>query len=645
MPAGLFSMQINFLKNISYIIPLAIIVGLIFAGSYFQVFDHYELDTLDFRFRVRPPIPVTEEVVIIEIGDDTVKQLGRFPFDRSYHAGLIRALAQAGAKAVVFDIFFSEIHSSDYELEQAMRMAGNVYLPFVFELDYKAKRATPVANAYTANSLEGFRELAKGTGHINVIPDSDGKFRRVPLFITYQDKMFPYLSFLVSCDFLGIRKTDVKLVPGRYLECGSYTAIPVDEQSNIIVNYAGAWGHSYKHYSYVDVLRSYIARLSGEQPSIDLSVFKDKICMVGLSAAGTTDLHPSPFEPLYPSVGIHADIFNSIIQKRFISRASRPINLFILLAIALGTIWTFFRTKPLKGLYALLGIAISFIILCVFLFVIWGLWIDMFYPVLAMVFIYTFCTLRKYVMEWKRRLLVENELQIAQRIQESFLPKALPKTDWLDIAAIMYMARQVGGDLYDFCEFSPKRVGVMIGDVSGKGIPASLFMSMVSGAFKFFALSDVPAAETLHNLNVKLIRDSNAHLFVTMFYAIFDVNKGMMMYANGGHLPVLYAARNSSLQFLDVEEGYPLGMLESAYSCNQISISCQDIFVFYTDGLTEAINIKSEMYGKERLLSVVEKNRECSARDLLNAIERDVRRFEPKQRQHDDITLIVIKIT
>jgi sigma-B regulation protein RsbU (phosphoserine phosphatase) len=103
-------------------------------------------------------------------------------------------------------------------------------------------------------------------------------------------------------------------------------------------------------------------------------------------------------------------------------------------------------------------------------------------------------------------------------------------------------------------------------------------------------------------------------------------------------------ARNSLPQFLDVKDGYPLGMLESSYSGNQVNFSSHDIFVFYTDGITEAVNKRSQMYGEERLLSVVEKNRGCSAQDLLNAIEKDVRRFEPKQRQHDDITLVVIKI-
>jgi CHASE2 domain-containing sensor protein len=638
-------MRVNFLKNIAYIIPFAIIALLIFAGSNFEALNNYELDSLDLMFRIRPGLPITDKAVIIEIGDDTVQQLGRFPFDRSYHAALIKALTQAGAKAVILDIFFSEPHSSDAELEQAIASAGNIYLPFVFELDYKSKLTLPVASAYTANSLESFRELAKGTGHINVIPDSDGKFRRVPMFIKYRDGLVPYLSFLLSCDILGIHQQDVKLVPGKNLKCGSYTNIPLDKHSNIIVNYAGYWAKSYKHYSYVDVVRSYIAKLSGEQPLIDLGVFKDKVCIVGLSAAGTTDLHPSPFEPLYPSVGIHADIINSIIQKKFISRASRPINLFILLIISLVGMWVFFRTKPLRGFYALLGISIIFVILCVFLFVIWGIWVDVVYPVLALVLIYTFCTLRKYLLEWKKRLLVENELQIAQRIQESFLPKALPKIDSLDIAAVMYMAREVGGDIYDFCEFSPKKLGVMIGDVSGKGIPASLFMSCVSGAFKFFAVTDAPAESTLDNLNMKLMRDSNANLFVTMFYAVFDTSKRVVMYANGGHLPVLYAPRNSPTRFLDVEEGLPLGMLEGSYSGNQVNFSSHDIFVFYTDGITEAVNKNQEMYGKERLLSVVEKNRGGSAQDLLKLIERDVRKFEPKKRQRDDITLIVIKIT
>ncbi|KPK96905.1 MAG: hypothetical protein AMJ95_11855 [Omnitrophica WOR_2 bacterium SM23_72] len=637
-------MRKNFLKNLFCIIPLGLLTGLIFVGSYFKVFDNYALDALDFRFRIRPAIPVTDKLAIIEIGDDTLEQLGRFPFDRSYHAVLVKALALAKAKAVVFDIFFSEPQASDDEFQLAIHEAGNVYLPFVFQLDYAKTGAITVADGYTANTLESFRETAKGTGHINVIPDSDGKFRRVPLFIQYKGALFPYLSFLVGLDLQGIPRQDVKFVPGRYVGCGRYATIPLDRRSNILINYAGKWGRAYKHYSYVDVVRSYIAGLSGEQPLIDLDVFQDKICLIGLTAAGSTDLHPSPFESLYPAVGIHADILNSIIQKKFISRASRPTNLFILMLLVLSSAWIFLKTKPLKGLYALLGMAIGFVLLCCFLFVLWGIWIDMFYPVLVMVFIYVFCTLRKYVMEWKKRLLVENELQIAQKIQESFLPKELPKISGLDIAAIMYMAKQVGGDIYDFREFSSRKLGVMVGDVSGKGIPASLFMSMVSGAFKFYALPEAPAEKTLDGLNMKLIQDSNAKLFVTMFYAVFDMDKKVAAYANGGHLPVLYMSRNQPPRFLDVEDGLPLGMLEGIYSGGQVKFLPQDTFVFYTDGLTEAVNKKQQMYGQERLLAVAQKNRGRSARDLLDSIEKDVRRFEPKSRQRDDITLIVIKI-
>jgi CHASE2 domain-containing sensor protein len=101
-----------------------VVIGLILAGSYLRVFDSFELDTLDSRFRYRPAISVTDKVVIVEIGDDTLAQLGRFPFDRSYHAAIASALREAGAKAVVFDIFFSEESPSDPELAGAMRKAG-----------------------------------------------------------------------------------------------------------------------------------------------------------------------------------------------------------------------------------------------------------------------------------------------------------------------------------------------------------------------------------------------------------------------------------------------------------------------------------------------------------------------------------------
>ncbi len=637
-------MNIKSLKNNSGLVIFPVLSLLILAGSYFRVFDVIELEALDLRFHLRPPIKMTEAVVLIEIADDTIQKLGRFPFDRSYHALLVKALSEAGAKSIVFDIFFSEPQKDDKDLMAAIKSAGNVYLPSVFELEAGPGSDMPVSSGYAVRSLEELNELAVGIGHINIIPDIDGKFRRVPAFIKFDGSLYPYLSILVSLDYLGIKKDDVKITPAKYAMLGPGIRMPLDDKSRMIVNYSGKWVNSYKHFSYVDILQSYLAGMSGEKANLDLGVFKNKVCIIGLTAIGTTDLHPNPFETIYPAVGIHAEIFNSIVNRNFIKRAGRVYNLFILVFISALVSAIVYRTKPIKGLMALIIAVAAFSAICVSAFSFFGIWIDMLYPILMMSVLYLFLTLHKYISEWKKRLLMEGELQIAKKIQESFLPKALPSIEGFDIAAAMFTARQVGGDLYDFVSLESNELGVMIGDVSGKGVPASLFMAMSAGAFKSFAIPGKRAEEVLLNLNAKLVRESSSNLFVTVYYSIFDTKSKTVSYANGGHLPILHLGRHKDAVFLDVTDGAPLGLMEGAYTGGAVNYSAGDIFVFYTDGVTEAMNQKGDMYGKERLLDVVEKNRAKPAKALVEAIEKDIRRYEPKSSQHDDITLIVLKV-
>lgn len=637
-------MQIeSFKKNLGRIV-LPLIALAVLAGSYFRLLDNYELETLDVRFRLRPQIPATDKIAIIEIGDDTIKKLGRFPFDRSYHAMLVSALSDAGAKDIVFDIFFSEPHESDAAFTEAIKKAANVYFPVVFDLDYKNIKKVPVSSQYAAENLEDITLAGKGAGHINVIPDLDGKFRRAPAYIKYGEFLYPYLSLLFTCDYFGIPQKNVTMEPGKFVDLGNGTRIPLDDNSTIIVNFSGKWGRSYKHYSYVDILQSYLAKTTGEEPNVDLAGLKGKVCIIGLTAVGTVDLHPTPFDTLYPAMGMHAEVFNSIINKRFIARASREVNIAILLLLALLISVLVLKTKPLKGFLVLFAVIFVFVLASLASFNFFGIWIDMIYPILAMVMLHLSLTIYKYVREWKRRLLMENELQIAKKIQESFLPKAMPSVDGVDIAASMFTARQVGGDLYDFTSFGEGRFGVMIGDVSGKGVPAALFMAMVVGAFKTFATPAAKPEEVLSHLNSKLEKESSSNLFVTVYYSIFDMKDKVFVYGNGGHLPVLYLDREGRSQFLDVEEGAPLGLMDGSYSGKRINFDKGDTFIYYTDGITEAMNPKSDMYGSQRLLAAAEKARHLPADKLAEAIEKDVRKFEPKSQQHDDITVIVVKI-
>lgn len=636
-------MRLKYLRSLFACLIPPIIAVAVLAVSYLRLTDIYELKALDSRFHLKPKTETASGVVLIEIGDDTLKNLGQWPIQRNYHAILIKALAKAGASAVVYDIFFAQPREYDDELEEALREAGIVYLPDVFELTGESTAPFASAGGYNAKNLDRFTAATKGEGHINIFPDPDGKFRRVPLLVKYKGRWYPYISFLATCDYLGIPAKEISIAPGRYVSCGSMK-IPLDDSSNMIINFSGSWEKAYKHYSFYDIVQSYLAAQTGQKPILDLGIFKGKICVVGLTATGTVDLHPNPLESLYPGFGIHAEVFNSILSGRFISRASRGTNLVILALLTVLITLAVLKTKPVVGLFIVLLIGVLLMAAAIFLFNAFGIWIDLFYPEMVLILLYISLTLYKYIAEWKKMLLLENELGIAKKIQQSFLPTSLPSVPGVDMDAAMFTARQVGGDLYDFKMFADSRLGVMVGDVSGKGVPASLFMAMVASEFKFLATQDTPPESVLSSLNARIGAESTSNLFVTMFYMIFDLKNKRARYSNGAHLPAIHLDAASEVRLLDVPEGTPLGLVESGYLGRDLNINKGDIFVFYTDGVTEAMNSRRELYTEERLVKVVKASKGLPSKELLRAVEKDIRSFEPVSKQHDDITLIVIKM-
>lgn len=204
------------------------------------------------------------------------------------------------------------------------------------------------------------------------------------------------------------------------------------------------------------MLASFSALRSGGKPLLDLNIFRDKICLIGLTAAGTTDLHPNPFSSLYPALGMHADIINSILQNRFITRVPKLVNLAVLLVLLGLELWLVSNPKPLKGFLALLGVVVLYAGACVLLFTTWGFWLDMFYPILVLGIVYLGRLFFMYARELKKRLLLENELKIAREIQESFLPRSLPAIRGIEVAAAMYTAKEVGETFMIFMSLALK---------------------------------------------------------------------------------------------------------------------------------------------------------------------------------------------
>jgi PAS domain S-box-containing protein len=241
------------------------------------------------------------------------------------------------------------------------------------------------------------------------------------------------------------------------------------------------------------------------------------------------------------------------------------------------------------------------------------------------------------------------ELDIAAEIQQSFLPDSIPVMSGFDVAAKSLMAKEVGGDFFDVIPFEmvPLRkgsFGILIADVSGKGVPAALFMALSRIVVRVNALWYHEPAKTITSANTIISQDSKAGMFVTLFYGILSEQDRTMTYVNAGHNPPLvYRVQSDLFEELSAT-GLVMGADEGEkYSQKTVQIDPGDIVVLYTDGITESINSSQEMYGESRLKSVVRRYATQPAGTILGKILDEVLGFCGSEPQFDDITLLVIK--
>lgn len=242
------------------------------------------------------------------------------------------------------------------------------------------------------------------------------------------------------------------------------------------------------------------------------------------------------------------------------------------------------------------------------------------------------------------------ELAIAAEIQQSFLPDTITQVEGFDIAAMSVMAKEVGGDFFDVIPLeviplSNKRLGIMIADVSGKGIPAALFMALSRIVVRVNATwyPDRPAA-AIHDANTLISADSKQGMFVTLFYGILDSEKRTLTYVNAGHNPpIICRAADGAFEELPLT-GIALGAIsDAAYTEETVLLSTGDVMVLYTDGITEAENVRQDMFGEERLRNAIARSRDLTAKEITARILETVRGFSGEYPQSDDITLMIIK--
>jgi phosphoserine phosphatase RsbU/P len=240
---------------------------------------------------------------------------------------------------------------------------------------------------------------------------------------------------------------------------------------------------------------------------------------------------------------------------------------------------------------------------------------------------------------------MEEALKLAHDIQMSMLPKIFPpfpERREFDIFAAIAPAKEVGGDLYDFFFIDDDHLCFAIGDVSGKGVPASLFMAVTKILFKATAGNGGTPGEILARLNAEICRDNESCMFVTFFCAILNIRTGQVDYSNGGHnLP--YYLHHSGVTPLENPGGRALGLVEqSPYASGRMVLSPGEALLLYTDGVTEAMDSRETLYSDQRLERFLASNRSSSPRQIIGDLVSDVRHFAGGAPQSDDITVLAL---
>ena len=246
-------------------------------------------------------------------------------------------------------------------------------------------------------------------------------------------------------------------------------------------------------------------------------------------------------------------------------------------------------------------------------------------------------------LEAERR--ADQELEIAKQVQARLFPQTLPALRTLDYAGICIQARSVGGDYYDFLKLGPQQLGLVLGDISGKGIAAALLMAHLQANLRSqSAIARDQPRRFLRSVNQLFYENSTDSAYATLFFAEYDDKTRRLRYANCGHLSALVLRSDDTLERLD-STGTVLGLF-SEWDCSisELEIFSGDTLALYTDGITESFNNAGDEYGEHRLIEVLRRNRDLSSEALLASIVEDVQHFSPHE-QHDDITLIVAKCT
>lgn len=634
--------------------------------------------------RIAPRDLSASQVRVVAIGDSSLDVIGSWPWPRRVLAEMTRRIAEGGAAAIGFDILFVEpdavsptrfsrlyapddpaiqawidgLGSMDGEFADAISTAPVVMGRAGVKLSGSdpanltqwatiSGRPPPALPRYplVQSNLESLEARAPGFGLLNGAPDDDGVVRSVPLVMKTGEALVPGLALemmRVAIEQRTGTDPEIKLSPGS-VTIGK-RRIPVDDRGRMRLHFAEI--PEAHVYSAIEIMSQ----------EFDLSQLKDKIVVVSLTAEGTQDIVATPLGSEMFGVLVQAQAADTINRGGWLKRpwASEAAEWAVggLLAIVLLLLATG-QAQARNRWLVLLGAAASLPLASWLLFRFGDLLFDPIRPVLLgsgsalAVFAALFTEARREraaLRDAQNRS--EGELGAARSIQLGMLPDraTLAKLDpRIDIAAQLEAAKSVGGDFYDIIRLDKDRIVILIADVTGKGVPAALFMAL-SKALSRSVMLRAPGglADAAAQLNEELMRDSGDALGLTMLLGIIDLATGRAEFVNAGHDNPLRITTDGQVIEEAMEGGPPFCIMDYPWPAEEIVLQPGEALVLITDGVTEAQNRQEQLFGNDRTRAALVAD-QSSAAAMVASLHSAVRRFEDGADASDDLTVLAFR--
>ena len=586
-----------------------------------------------------PGVPAAD-IAIIGIDEETLMELG--PYGPGYRKVMARALEQLASvpekmpAVVAVDILYEG--QSDPEADNALAAAAEKLGCMVSasmaeygeEIIWEDGHAVSRSGGVVVRYVEPYEALKRVSvqGHINAMLDSDGILRHALLYVTPDGNAVD--SMAVTAARLYLEKN------------GKTLTMPNVNAGHAYIPYTGSQG------TYSDGVSLY--RLVSGQVSPDY--WAGKIILIGPYAASMGDAYFTSIDKGMPMDGVEcqANVIQSLLDGSLKEELLNPPQLVVLFLLGAAAMVFFLRLKVAKGgavclILMLLSVGLSAVFYRRGL-VVHVLWLPSVFLLLyltALVVHYFDATRERQALALENER-ISTELALAARIQANSLPAEFPDRPEFEICASMTPAKEVGGDLYDFFLVDDDHLALVIGDVSGKGVPAALFMMLSSTLIHHVAKGERSPAKILQQVNTEICSRNPEEMFVTVWLGVLELSTGRLTAVNAGHEYPAVMSPNGHFELLRDKHGLVVGAMDGTrYHEYELLLAPGTRLFVYTDGVPEATNAAEEMFGKERMLAALQKRERGRLTEILAEVRGAVTDFAGNAQQFDDLTMLCLE--